>query len=87
MARPGAAKDAIEAWSVFEQFFVLSYRTAEGIPILITEISTRSAAILGVSRPTVSATTLSCSRDCCTPTTESGSSPSTGMPRPTASRS
>ncbi len=48
LARAGAAKDAIEAWSVFEQFFVLSYRTAEGIPILITEISTRSAAILGV---------------------------------------
>ena len=48
-ARPGAAKDAIEAWSVFEQFFVLSYRTAEGIPVIVSEISVRSAAILGVS--------------------------------------
>ena len=53
-ARPGAAKDAIEAWSVFEQFFVLSYRTAEGIPVLVSEISVRSAAILGISPESVS---------------------------------
>ncbi len=49
VGRPGAAKDAIEAWSVFEQFFVLSYRTAPGLPILVKEVSVRSAAILGIS--------------------------------------
>ena len=49
IASPAALKDAIEAWSVFEQFFVLSYRTAEGIPVLINELSVRSAAVLGVS--------------------------------------
>jgi len=48
VARPRAARDAIEAWSVFEQFFVLSYRTAPGIPVIVTEVSLRSAAILGV---------------------------------------
>jgi diguanylate cyclase (GGDEF)-like protein/PAS domain S-box-containing protein len=44
---------AIEAWSVFEQFFVLSYRAAQGIPIVVTELSARSAAALGVSPESV----------------------------------
>jgi diguanylate cyclase (GGDEF)-like protein/PAS domain S-box-containing protein len=45
--------DAIEAWAVFEQFFVLSYRTSEGSPILVTELSIPSAAVLGVSPDSV----------------------------------
>jgi len=53
IARPAAVKDAIEAWSVFDQFFVLSYRTAQGIPMLVNELSVRSAAILGISPESV----------------------------------
>jgi diguanylate cyclase (GGDEF)-like protein/PAS domain S-box-containing protein len=45
-----AVNGAIEAWSVFEQFFVLSYRMAKGLPISVNELSVRSAAALGVSR-------------------------------------
>jgi diguanylate cyclase (GGDEF)-like protein/PAS domain S-box-containing protein len=47
--RTAAVNDAIEAWAVFEQFFVLSYRTSQGSPILVTELSIPSAAVLGVS--------------------------------------
>jgi diguanylate cyclase (GGDEF)-like protein/PAS domain S-box-containing protein len=47
-ARGAAVTDAIEAWSSFEQFFVLSYRTAQGVPVLVTELSIRSAAALGL---------------------------------------
>jgi diguanylate cyclase (GGDEF)-like protein/PAS domain S-box-containing protein len=42
-------KDAIEAWSSFEQFFVLSYRATQGTPILVTELGVRAAAVLGTS--------------------------------------
>ena len=47
--RPAVLSDAIEAWSVFEQFFVLSYRSAPGIPVLINDLSLRSSTILGIS--------------------------------------
>jgi len=47
--RTAAVNDAIEAWAAFEQFFVLSYRTSQGSPILVTELSIPSAAVLGVS--------------------------------------
>jgi len=80
--RPSAAvDDAIEAWSVFEQYFVLSYRTAPGLSVQVNDLSVRSAAILG-SRVTVSSTIQGCSRGCCTQTTGTGSSPSTGTRRP-----
>ena len=52
-ARPAAVNDAIEAWSVFEQFFVLSYRSAPGIPVLINDLSIRSGTILGISPDSV----------------------------------
>ena len=74
------SNDAIEAWSVFEQFFVLSYRTAQGIPILVTELGTRSAEVLGVS-PEAVISDPGGSRDCSTPTTGTECSPNTGMPR------
>jgi len=45
--KPAAVNDAIEAWSSFEQFFVLSYRTGQGGQILVTELSISSAAALG----------------------------------------
>jgi len=48
-----AVDDAIEAWSVFEQYFVLSYRTAPGLSVQVNDLSVRSAAILGVSRDSV----------------------------------
>jgi len=48
-----AVDDAIEAWSVFEQFFVLSYRTSQGNPIVVTELSILSAAALGVAPDSV----------------------------------
>jgi hypothetical protein len=47
--RVAAVKDAIEAWSSFEQFFVLSYRATQGTPILVTELGVRAAAVLGTS--------------------------------------
>ncbi len=52
-ARLAAVNDAIEAWSVFEQFFVLSYRSAPGIPILINDLSVRSGTILGIAPDSV----------------------------------
>ncbi len=52
-ARLAAVNDAIEAWSVFEQFFVLSYRSAPGIPIVINDLSIRSGTILGISPDSV----------------------------------
>ena len=52
-ARRPAVNDAVEAWSVFEQFFVLSYRSAPGIPVLINDLSVRSGAILGISPDSV----------------------------------
>ena len=48
-ARSAALTDAIEAWSVFEQFFVLSYRSAPGIPVLINDLSIRSGTMLGIT--------------------------------------
>jgi diguanylate cyclase (GGDEF)-like protein/PAS domain S-box-containing protein len=48
-ARLAAVNDAIEAWSVFEQFFVLSYRVAPGSPVLVNDLSVRSAVVLGIS--------------------------------------
>lgn len=48
-ARAATVNDAIEAWAVFEQFFVLSYRTGEGSPMLVVELSIPSAAALGIS--------------------------------------
>jgi len=51
--RVAAVNDAIEAWSVFEQFFVLAYRASQGIPIVVTDLSIRSASILGTSPDTV----------------------------------
>jgi diguanylate cyclase (GGDEF)-like protein/PAS domain S-box-containing protein len=44
-----AVNDAIEAWSAFEQFFVLSYRASQGIPVLVTELGIRSAGVFGIS--------------------------------------
>ena len=52
-ARVAAVNDAVEAWAVFEQFFVLSYRSAPGIPVLINDLSVRSGAILGISPDSV----------------------------------
>jgi diguanylate cyclase (GGDEF)-like protein/PAS domain S-box-containing protein len=52
-ARAAAVTDAIEAWSVFEQFFVLSYRSAPGIPVLINDLSIRSGTMLGISPDSV----------------------------------
>src|SRR5579863_8674131 len=49
LPRRAALNDAIEAFSAFEQFFVLSYRTSEGSPILVTELSIPSASVLGVA--------------------------------------
>ena len=46
--RPAAVNDAIEAWSVFENFFVLSYRSEPGIPVLISDLSVRSGSTLGI---------------------------------------
>ncbi len=51
--RLAAVSDAVEAWSVFEQFFVLSYRSAPGIPVLINDLSIRSGSILGISPDSV----------------------------------
>jgi len=48
-ARSAVVNDAIEAWSVYDQFFVLSYRAAPGTPVLVNDLSIRSAAILGTS--------------------------------------
>jgi diguanylate cyclase (GGDEF)-like protein/PAS domain S-box-containing protein len=44
-----AVNDAIEAWSVFEQFFVLSYRATPGSPVLVNDLSVRSAAVFGIA--------------------------------------
>jgi diguanylate cyclase (GGDEF)-like protein/PAS domain S-box-containing protein len=44
-----AVNDAIEAWSVFEQFFVLAYRASRGIPVRVTDLSVRSAGLFGTS--------------------------------------
>ena len=52
-ARLAAVNDAIEAWSVFEQFFVLSYRSAPGIPSSSTISASAAAAILGISPDSV----------------------------------
>ena len=46
--RPASVSDAIEAWSVFENFFVLSYRSEPGIPVLINDLSVRSGSTLGI---------------------------------------
>ena len=46
--RPAAVSDALEAWSVFENFFVLSYRSEPGIPVLINDLSVRSGSTLGI---------------------------------------
>ncbi|MGA2527641.1 MAG: EAL domain-containing protein [Acidimicrobiales bacterium] len=51
--RVAAVNDAVEAWSALEQFFVLSYRATQGVPILVTELSIHSAAVLGVSPETI----------------------------------
>ncbi|MGA2804003.1 MAG: EAL domain-containing protein [Acidimicrobiales bacterium] len=52
-ARAAVVTDAIEAWSVFEQFFVLSYRSAPGIPVLINDLSIRSGTVLGIAPDSV----------------------------------
>jgi diguanylate cyclase (GGDEF)-like protein/PAS domain S-box-containing protein len=52
-ARAAAVTDAIEAWSVFEQFFVLSYRSVPGIPVLINDLSIRSGTMLGIAPDSV----------------------------------
>jgi diguanylate cyclase (GGDEF)-like protein/PAS domain S-box-containing protein len=44
-----ALDDAIQAWSVFEQFFVLSYRASDAGQPVVSALSARSAAMLGVS--------------------------------------
>ncbi|MGA3217258.1 MAG: EAL domain-containing protein [Acidimicrobiales bacterium] len=48
-APPALVDEAIEAWSAFEEYYVLSYRAAQGIPVLVTELSIRSAGVLGIS--------------------------------------
>jgi len=53
ISRVAAVDDAIEAWSVFEEFFVLSYRAAQGLPVIVTELGTRAADILGTPPDTV----------------------------------
>ena len=45
--RTAAVNDAIDALSTFQQFFVLSYRTAPGGATLVTELSISGAAVLG----------------------------------------
>jgi diguanylate cyclase (GGDEF)-like protein/PAS domain S-box-containing protein len=51
--RAAVVTDAIEAWSVFEQFFVLSYRSAPGIPVLINDLSVRNGSMLGIAPDSV----------------------------------
>ena len=51
--RAAVVTDAIDAWSVFAQFFVLSYRSAPGIPVLINDLSLRSGTMLGIAPDSV----------------------------------
>jgi diguanylate cyclase (GGDEF)-like protein/PAS domain S-box-containing protein len=46
-------EDASAPWSVFEQFFVLSYRAGTETPILVSQVSPGGAAILGTTPETI----------------------------------